>query len=201
MYLWRLTETLRRGTIEGENFSATTSSRIDQNGASLNVVGSEGGNLDIFRNAGESGRDISDSTASETEFIGETQRTGDGGFRTDLESDAGGAAAIRRDDGNRSFAGQSAEGDLYAGHNGNVYKKTDDGWSQYGDGGRSTSEQLERQYGSDRASGQSKSQTYNNQLNRQYDARQSGQRNYNNFQTQRSFGQNSRQRSGGCRRR
>jgi hypothetical protein len=27
--------------------------------------------------------------------------------------------------------GQGANGDLYAGHNGNVYKKTDDGWQSY----------------------------------------------------------------------
>ncbi len=189
------------GTFEGENFSGTTRSHIDEDGASLSVDGSRGGNLDVSKEAGESGREISGSTAGGTGFSGETQRSGDGGFRTGLESDAGGSAIIKRDDGNRSFAGQSAEGDLYAGHNGNVYKKTDDGWSQYGDGGWSTAERTERDYGSGRASSQSRNQDYSSQLNRQYDARQSGQRNYNSFQTQRSFGQGSRQRSGGRRRR
>jgi len=189
------------GTIEGENFSGTTRSRVDEDGASLSVDGSRGGELDVTRKAGESGREIIGSTAGGTDFTGDTQRTGDGGFRTDLESDAGGNAVIKRDDGNRSFAGQSADGDLYAGHNGNVYKKTDDGWSQYSDGGWSSSE---RQFDSSGRSGQARSQYDSSQLNRQYNARQSGQRNYNNYQTQRNSGQFSRgtrQRSGGRRRR
>jgi hypothetical protein len=30
---------------------------------------------------------------------------------------------------------ESGSGDLYAGHDGNVYRKTEDGWQQHGDGG------------------------------------------------------------------
>jgi hypothetical protein len=36
--------------------------------------------------------------------------------------------------GNRGFAGQTANNDLYAGRDGNVYRKTDNGWEKY-DGG------------------------------------------------------------------
>lgn len=196
---WNGDEMTGSGTFEGENRSGTTSSRIDDEGASLSVDGSAGGNLDVSKNAGESGREISGNTADGTGFSGETQRTDDGGFRTDLESDAGGSAVVGRDDGNRSFAGQSAEGDLYAGHNGNVYKKSDDGgWSQFDNGDWSSSKP---QYDGGRDSGQSRSQLDNSQLNHQYDARQSGQRNYNNYQTQRGYSQGSRQRGGGRSRR
>ena len=37
--------------------------------------------------------------------------------------------------GERTTIAQSGSGDLYAGHDGNVYRKTDDGWQQHGDGG------------------------------------------------------------------
>jgi hypothetical protein len=35
----------------------------------------------------------------------------------------------------RGFVGQSGAGDVYAGKDGNVYKKTGNGWQQYGNGG------------------------------------------------------------------
>ena len=191
------------GTIEGDNRSGTTNSIIDEDGASLGIDGSEGGNLDVSRERGEDTRQISGNTKDGTEFSGETQRTNDGGFRTDLESDAGGSAVVGRDDGNRTFAAESADGDMYAGRNGNVYKKTDDGWSQYGDGGWSSSTP---DYDRNLSSGQARTQYESGQfdrssLDRNYDARQSGQRNYNNYQTQRSFNTGSRQRGGGRRRR
>ena len=48
--------------------------------------------------------------------------------------------------------GQSAEGDLYAGHNGNVYKKTDDGWQSYDpDSGWSDVQRPENPQGQGRA--------------------------------------------------
>jgi hypothetical protein len=37
--------------------------------------------------------------------------------------------------GDRTTIGQSGSGDIYAGHDGNVYKKTENGWQQYSDGG------------------------------------------------------------------
>jgi hypothetical protein len=48
---------------------------------------------------------------------------------------AGGAAVgWNTSSGNRGFAGQTANSDLYAGRDGNVYRKTDNGWEKY-DGG------------------------------------------------------------------
>ena len=55
--------------------------------------------------------------------------------------DARGAAAARPSRATRpvlaggSFAGQSGSGDIYAGHDGNVYKKNGDSWQKYDNGG------------------------------------------------------------------
>jgi hypothetical protein len=51
--------------------------------------------------------------------------------RADLETAGGGSGTSVSDGAGRTTVGQGANGDLYAGHNGNVYKKTDDGWQSY----------------------------------------------------------------------
>lgn len=72
------------------------------------------------------------TTERETSRGGSSTTTRDGtSSRTDFETGAGGSGTSVSQDGNRVTVGQSAEGDLYAGHNGNVYKKTDDGWQSY----------------------------------------------------------------------
>lgn len=49
--------------------------------------------------------------------------------------DGGRAVGWNTSGGNRGFAGKTANSDLYAGRDGNVYRKTDDGWQKYDDGG------------------------------------------------------------------
>ena len=51
--------------------------------------------------------------------------------KTKVEGSEGGGLVSGSDGQNRGFAGKSADGDLYAGKNGSVYKKGDDGWQQY----------------------------------------------------------------------
>ncbi len=139
-------------------------------------------------------------TSGGRELTRQTNRTDSGAVNTRLETGEGAQAAVRRQDGDATYAGRSAEGDLYAGRNGDVYKRGDDGWQKYENGSWSNAEQIERQYGGNvnRESLQSRaSQVDRSQLNRQYNARQSGQRNYNNFQRQRG----SFQRGSGARRR
>ncbi len=88
-----------------------------------------------------------------------TERTRDfdeGKTTVDRETSGGGSSQTVRQDGNsikaaegagggqaisvsgegpgRTTIAQSGSGDLYAGHDGSVYKKTDDGWQQYGGG-------------------------------------------------------------------
>ena len=180
------------GTMQGDNRSATTSSRIDQDSAYFGMDGSEGGSLDVSKERGYENRQISGETAGGKEFSGESNRTDRGTVNTRLESETGGEAAIRRNDGNRSFAGQTDDGDLYAGRNGNVYKKGEDGWQEYDNGSWSSANQADRRYTSDRESpqnrsGQSNQNQFNTgQLDHQYNARQNGRANYDSIQRQRT---------------
>jgi hypothetical protein len=94
------------GTIEsGDGRTATVEGSGQGGQGSTSITGSEGGSATINR----------DGTTTRTDFEG-----ADGGRGTSISQGAG-----------RTTVGQSAEGDLYAGHNGNVYKKTDDGWQSY----------------------------------------------------------------------
>ena len=57
---------------------------------------------------------------------------------TRFQTSEGGAGAVRRqgsgEDATRGGIVRSGDGDLYAGKDGNVYRRTEDGWSQRGDG-------------------------------------------------------------------
>jgi hypothetical protein len=55
----------------------------------------------------------------------------DGKRRTEITGSDGGKLVSGGDGQNRGFVGESGSGDLYAGKNGNVYKKGEDGWSKY----------------------------------------------------------------------
>lgn len=99
------------GSVEtGDGRTATIEGSGQGGQGSSTITGSEGGSATIER----------DGRNTRTEF-----ETAGGGQGTSISSGAG-----------RTTVGESAEGDLYAGHNGNVYKKTDDGWQSYDpDGG------------------------------------------------------------------
>ncbi len=64
----------------------------------------------------------------------DTVRQGDRSV-TRAEGSGGGSAVSVGNAGNRTTIAESAGGDVYAGHDGNVYRKTDDGWQQHQDGG------------------------------------------------------------------
>ncbi len=94
------------GTIEtGDGRTATVEGSGQGGQGSTSITGSEGGSATIDRD----GRNT----------------------RTEFETAGGGTGTSVKNDGNRTTVGQGANGDLYAGHNGNVYKKTDDGWQSY----------------------------------------------------------------------
>ena len=60
------------------------------------------------------------------------------GTTTRVTQGSGGGAAVSRNPagaGGGSFAGQSGSGDVYAGHDGNVYRKQGDSWQKYDNGG------------------------------------------------------------------
>jgi len=66
-----------------------------------------------------------------------------GGYYSDSRGTIAGAESSRggaivgagNGQGDRAFVGRSGSGDIYAGKDGNVYRKTEDGWQQHGENG------------------------------------------------------------------
>jgi hypothetical protein len=66
-----------------------------------------------------------------------------GGYYSDSRGTIAGAegsgggkiVGVGNGEGDRSFVGRSSSGDIYAGKDGNVYRRTDDGWQMHGEGG------------------------------------------------------------------
>jgi hypothetical protein len=132
----------------------------------------------------------------------EGERTiGQGGSSTITGSEGGQMKSVTAPGGGRTTVGQSGSGDLYAGHNGNVYKKTDDGWSHYGDGGWQPVDKTTRPdstgSAASRNAGQYGSSRDMSQLNRDYSARQRGNQ---QFQQRRNYGGGFNRGGGGRRR-
>ena len=65
-----------------------------------------------------------------------TQSEWDGNTRrTEFETSEGGKGVSQRGDDSNSFIGQSGSGDVYAGKDGNVYRRDESGWQQHGEDG------------------------------------------------------------------
>jgi hypothetical protein len=77
----------------------------------------------------------------------ETRRDGSQSVTKAEGSGGGSAISASGGPGERTTIAQSGSGDVYAGHDGNVYRKTDDGWQQHGDGGWSSVDTPERPAG------------------------------------------------------
>jgi hypothetical protein len=58
----------------------------------------------------------------------------DRGTVAGVETSQGGRAGAVQTDQGTAYAGKDADNNLYAGKDGNVYKRSDDGWSSYNDG-------------------------------------------------------------------
>jgi hypothetical protein len=93
-------------------------------GKSATIEGEQGRGGGSSTITGEGGKSLST----------ETVRKGDRSV-TKAEGSGGGSAVSVGNDGNRTTIAESAGGDLYAGHDGSVYRKTDDGWQKHDDGG------------------------------------------------------------------
>ena len=135
-----------------------------------------------------------------------TEREG-GRSKTTVEGSEGGRGVSVSGPGpGRTTVGESGSGDLYAGHNGNVYKKTDVGWNKYDDGGWQQTDpparardDAERQAARDQRSAQESRQMEQSRfeaererayernysrLDRDYSARQRGQQRFQRRGTQ-----------------
>ncbi len=152
------------GTFQGDNRGGTTISRIDRNGAQVRITGEQGRSMDVTKNRGTRGSSVTTST--------------------------GGAGATARTSQGRVTVYKSGSGDLYAGRNGEVYRRDSKGWSGYS--GNST-------WQANRSARSSLSTQQRNNLNRQYQARTTGTRNYKSYQSQRSSMSSSRRSSMGSR--
>ena len=104
------------------------------------------------------------------------------GVRREFESSEGGQAVIGRQGENRGFVGETGSGDVYAGRNGEVYKRTDSGWESVGGGATSTTASASSRTSSPR---QVDSGTFG-QLERDRQSRQRGYDRYDTFQRSRS---------------
>jgi len=117
------------GTITGENRSATFDSVIEDGTLSGNIQGSEGGSgmVDRTLDDGEitgGGTFTKDGQTIESDVT----RTAEG-VQREFETSSGGQGKSARSGDSNAFVYESGSGDKYAGRDGNVYQKTDDGWS------------------------------------------------------------------------
>ncbi len=99
---------------------------------------SQGGSSEVQRSREDGSitteRTIETGDGEQGSMTSETRRN-DGRSATSIEGSGGGQAISVSGEGpGRTTVGQSGSGDLYAGHDGNVYKKTDDGWQHYENG-------------------------------------------------------------------
>ena len=158
-----------KGTIEGENRSAAFESSWEDGQGSASIAGSEGGTGQLERQVEDgqvtgSGEFTKDGQTIESDVT----RTAEG-VKREFSGSEGGQGVSYRSGENNAFAYESAAGDMYAGRDGNVYQKTDDGWSSVDSPGsqttrsRSTDSASSSQYGS-----------RSSQLDRDYQSRQAG---------------------------
>lgn len=124
-----------QGTMTGaDGRSATFSGEHTRDGGQTTISGSQGGDGTITRDATDVGATREgEFTRGDDTIDTETRRNGSNRITTAESSDGGQLASASGGLGDRTTLAQSASGDLYAGHEGNVYKKTDSGW-QYHDG-------------------------------------------------------------------
>jgi hypothetical protein len=133
---------------------------------------SQGGSSEVQRTR-EDGTITTDRTLTgdQGSMTSETRRN-DGRSVTSIEGSGGGQGISVSGQGpGRTTVVESGSGDLYAGHDGNVYKKTDDGWQHY-DSGQWAPADASREPASRQQPTSSTRDT--SQLNRDYSARQRG---------------------------
>lgn len=189
------------GTItsaDGRTLQTETKGTVGE-GGTVSMAGSEGGTgtIDTTRNAdGSVSREGNFNTSDGDTISSSTKRDGTSSV-SKIESSTGGQAVSVSDGAGRTTIAQSGSGDVYAGNNGNVYKKTEDGWSHYQDGGwqnvdtptRPEGERPTTQPRPETTSGATRTPTQTrssggassrdmSQLNRDYSARQTGNRQF-----------------------
>ena len=179
------------GTVTGENRSATYESTIEDGNLSGSIEGSEGGSGTVDRQL-DNGEITGESSFTKDGTTIDTDVTRDAeGVTREFETSEGGQGVSKRSGDENAFAFQSGDGDTYAGKDGNVYKKTDDGWSQVENPSPNSGSRSATSTGL--SSGE-----YSRELDRDHQSRQNG---YDRFDRYQSGGRSRMQRNSGYRRR
>ncbi len=137
----------KSATIEGEH-------RGGEGTTTITGEGGVSGTVERERTEGGAVKREGDFTGKDGQNVQtDTVRQGDRSV-TKAEGSGGGSAISSSGGlGDRTTIAQSGSGDVYAGHDGSVYRKTDDGWEQHGDGGWSDVDVPERPADGERAGG------------------------------------------------
>jgi len=182
------------GTITGDNRSATFDSTWEDGQGSASFEGSEGGSGELDREVGDgqitgSGEFTKDGTTIDSDVT----RTAEGVKRDFETSEGGQGTSVRRGEEN-AFVFESGSGDMYAGRDGDVYKKTDDGWTTVENpGAQAGAARAEggagagnsSMYSGDQSAGRASDSQYrsrDDQLDRDYRSRQNGFDRYSSHQ-------------------
>jgi hypothetical protein len=121
------------GTINAaDGRSATITGDYQDGDGTTTIKGSEGGEGTIERTRrGDTVSREGEFTRADGETLSSSTHRDGRKSITEVDSSSGGQLKSVSEGGSRLTVGETASGDLYAGHNGDVYKKTDDGWQQY----------------------------------------------------------------------
>jgi hypothetical protein len=146
--------TTTSGSIETAGGKSATISGEHRGGEGTTTITGEGGNtgtIDRQRTEGGGVRREGEFTGQDGQSVStDTIRQGDRSV-TKAEGSGGGSAISSSGGlGDRTTIAQSGGGDLYAGHDGDVYRKTDDGWQKHQDGGWSDVDVPDRPEGGER---------------------------------------------------
>lgn len=145
------TSTVERETSRGGS-SDITRQRTENGISSEGTVTTGGGKqLDVSREWSDGQR--SSTITGESGAITTETRRQNGNSVTSIEGSGGGQGLSVSGDGGRTTIGRSGSGDIYASHDGNVFKKTDDGWQEYENGGWQDVEPPRRNEGGPEAAG------------------------------------------------
>lgn len=127
------TQTVERSTSQG----GTSEVQRSREGGTISSERTlQTGDGDTYTASGEQSRGQGSTTITgdQGSMTTETRRN-DGRSVTSIEGSGGGQGISVSGQGpGRTTIAQSGSGDLYAGHDGSVYKKTDDGWQHYENG-------------------------------------------------------------------
>jgi hypothetical protein len=131
--------------------SATIEGEHQRGGGSTTITGEGGASGTVDRERNQDGSVSREGSFAKDGQTIETETRRDGRQSVTKAEGSGGGSAISASGspGERTTIAQSGSGDIYAGHDGNVYRKTDDGWQQHGDGGWSNVDTPERPAGAE----------------------------------------------------